>query len=35
MLNINFIIPVSGLSGHYTLLLKTASGSQFIGEFDI
>lgn len=29
------IIPVSGLSGHYTLLLTTASGSQFIGEFDI
>lgn len=29
------IIPVSGLSGHYTLLLTIASGSQFMGEFDI
>ncbi len=29
------IIPVSGLSGHYTLLLTTASGSQFIGEFEM
>ena len=29
------IIPVSGLSGHYTLLITTASGSQFIGEFEM
>lgn len=29
------IIPVSGLSGHYTLLLTIASGSQFMGEFEI
>lgn len=33
--DVSIIIPVSGLSGHYTLLLTTASGSQFIGEFDI
>ena len=31
----SILIPVSGLSGHYTLLLTTASGSQFIGEFEM
>ncbi len=31
----SIIISVSGLSGHYTLLLTTASGSQFVGEFEI
>ena len=29
------IIPISGLTGDYTLLITTLSGAEFIGEFSI
>ena len=31
----SIIIPISNLPGHYTLLITTASGFQFVGEFSV
>ena len=33
--NGTIIIPVSGITGDYTLLITTASGMDYIGEFSI
>ena len=33
--NGTIIIPISGLTGDYTLLITTLSGAEFIGEFSI